>query len=132
MKIRQWSVLRANLDPVIGSEQGKSRPVLIISEDEINNLLNIVNVIPITSRKAGRIVYPNEVLIPANNFGLQNESIILCHQIRTIDKQRLSKEYGQINDLEKQPKLLKRCVSNLGLTSPLSPPESKKCYLAFV
>jgi mRNA interferase MazF len=90
MKIKRWSIYRADLDPVIGSEQGKTRPVLVISDNGINDLLNIVNVIPITSRKLGRNIYPNEVLIPANNFGLKNESILLCHQIRTLDKQRLS------------------------------------------
>ncbi len=89
MIAKKQSIYRANLDPVIGSEQGKSRPVLVISEDKINELLNTVNVIPITTRKTGRKVYPNESLIPANNFGLANESIILCHQIRTIDKQRI-------------------------------------------
>jgi mRNA interferase MazF len=67
MNIRKWSIYRADLNPVIGSEQGKTRPVLVISEDEINNLLNIVNVLPITSRKPGRNIYPNEVLLPANN-----------------------------------------------------------------
>lgn len=60
MEFRKWSIWRANLDPVIGSEQGKTRPVLIISEKDINELLNIVNIIPITSLKAGRNVYPNE------------------------------------------------------------------------
>ena len=64
MKLKKWSIWRANLDPVTGSEQGKSRPVLIISEDDINELLNIVNIIPITSRKHDRIVYPNETLLP--------------------------------------------------------------------
>ena len=98
MIIRKWSIQRANLDPVIGSEQGKSRPVLVISEDSINQLLNTVNVIPITSRKPGRKVYPNETFIAANIFGLEKESILLCHQIRTLDKQRLSIEYGQIAD----------------------------------
>jgi mRNA interferase MazF len=92
MEINRWSIYRADLDPVIGSEQGKSRPVLIISENEINDLLNIVNVIPITSRKPGRIVYPNEVMIPSFHYGLKNESIILCHQIRTLDKRRLTIE----------------------------------------
>jgi mRNA interferase MazF len=86
MIIKKWSIYRANLDPVIGSEQGKSRPVLIISEDVVNNLLNVINVIPITSRKTGRKIYPNEVEIPAHNYGLSNESILLCHQIRTLDK----------------------------------------------
>lgn len=42
MKFKKWSIWSANLDPVIGSEQGKSRPVLIIREDDINELLNIV------------------------------------------------------------------------------------------
>jgi mRNA interferase MazF len=86
MKLKKWNIWRANLDPVVGSEQGKSRPVLIISEDDINELLNIVNIIPITSRKQNRIVYPNEALLPEGKFGLEKESIALCHQIRTIDK----------------------------------------------
>lgn len=46
MNFRKWYIYRANLDPVVGSEQGKSRPVLVISEDDINALLNIVNIIP--------------------------------------------------------------------------------------
>jgi len=54
MTVKKWSIVKANLDPVIGSEQGKTRPVLIISEDEINNLLNIANVLPITTRKPNR------------------------------------------------------------------------------
>lgn len=111
----KWSIYRANLDPVIGSEQGKSRPVLVISEDEINNLLNTVNVFPITSRKPGRQVYPNEVLIPVNNFGLDKESIILCHQIRTLDKQRLSIEYGQVRDNQKQNEILEALCFQLGI-----------------
>ena len=54
----QWNIFLANLDPVIGSEQGKTRPVLVISEERINQLLPVVNVLPITSRKAGRTIYP--------------------------------------------------------------------------
>ena len=115
MKVKRWSIYRANLDPVIGSEQGKSRPVLVISDDEINNLLNIVNVIPITTRKQQRQVYPNEVLIPANSFGLSNESIVLCHQIRTIDKQRLSMMYGVIIDTKKQVEIIEALCFQLGI-----------------
>ena len=55
MNVNRWSIYKANLDPVIGSEHGKSRPVLVISEDEINNLLNIVNVIPILRAKLKEI-----------------------------------------------------------------------------
>ena len=113
--MKKWSIYRANLDPVIGSEQGKSRPLLVISEDEINELLNIVNVLPLTSRKAGRTIYPNEALIPANNFGIQQESVILCHQIRTIDKKRLSLLYGQVSDATKQAEILDALCFQLGI-----------------
>lgn len=120
MTIKRWSVYRANLDPVVGSEQGKSRPVLVISEDDINNLLNIVNVIPITTRKPGRAIYPNEALISANNFGLSNESIILCHQIRTLDKQRLTLLYGEIGDPKKQEEIMNALCFQLGIERSVS------------
>lgn len=108
-------LFRANLDPVVGSEQGKSRPVLIISDNEINKLLNTVNVIPVTSRKPGRNIYPNEVLINDDTLGLPNESIILCHQIRTIDKQRLSHKYGQILVSEKQEEVIEALCFQLAV-----------------
>jgi mRNA interferase MazF len=115
MTVKRWNIYRANLDPVVGSEQGKSRPLIIISEDEINNLLNTVNIIPITSRKDGRIIYPNEVLIPANNFGLTNESIALCHQIRTIDKKRMAQEYGHISDTNIQIDIIEAICFQVGI-----------------
>lgn len=77
MKLKRWSIWRADLDPVVGSEQGKSRPVLIISEDNINELLSIINILPIRTRKPGRYIYPNESLLPAGKYGLKNDSIIL-------------------------------------------------------
>jgi len=67
MSFKKWGIYRANLEPVIGSEQGKSRPVIIISEDEINSLLNVVNVLPVTTKKAGKKIYPNEALLESNN-----------------------------------------------------------------
>lgn len=115
MIVKKWSIYRANLDPIIGSEQGKTRPVIIISEDSINNILNIVNVIPITSRKPGRKIYPNEVLLPANAYGLSNESIILCQQIRTLDKTRLSHWYGEITAKHKQSEIIGALCFQLGI-----------------
>ena len=115
MKFKKWSIWRANLDPVIGSEQGKSRPVLIISEDDINELLNSINVIPLTSRKPGRIVYPNETSLSGGKYGLEKESIALCHQIRTIDKSRLSKEYGEIVDRNIQVEIIDAISFQLGI-----------------
>ena len=115
MNVTKWSVIRASLDPVIGSEQGKTRPVLIISEDAINELLSIVNVLPITSRKQNRKIYPNEVLMEAGKYGLENESIILCHQIRTLDKKRLVSKYGEVNDLSKREEIIEALCFQLGI-----------------
>ena len=101
MNFDKWSIYKANLDPIVGSEQGISRPVLLISENEINDLINTVNALPITSRKINRRIYPNEALIEKGNFWLTDESIILSHQIRTLDKSRLTYKYGDINDCRK-------------------------------
>ena len=115
MSIQKWHIYRANLDPVIGSEQGKTRPVLVISEDAVNSLLNIVNVLPLTTQKPGRRIYPNEALFEAGKFGQPNASIVLCHQIRTLDKRRLSHEYGIISDFAKQEEILDAPCFQLGI-----------------
>ena len=98
MNVERWSVWLANLEPVIGSEQGKTRPVLVISPTRLNNVLPVINVLPLTSRKAGRRIYPNEALLPQGTGNLPNESLVLCYQIRTLDKQRLQREFGVVND----------------------------------
>ena len=102
MNIRRWEIYRAALDPVVGAEQGKTRPVLVISNDRLNDLLPVVNVLPLTSRKPGRRVYPNEALLPAGAGGLPNESIVLTYQIRALDKKRLSARYGEIRNAQVQ------------------------------
>jgi mRNA interferase MazF len=109
------SVYFANLDLVVGSEQGKTRPVIVISEDAINQVLPIVNVIPISSRKSGRKVHSNEVLLPSGTGGLEVESIALCFQIRTLDKSRLTREIGRIDDLKLQESILNALRLQLGL-----------------
>lgn len=106
MNVSRWEIRLANLDPVIGSEQGKTRPVLIISATALNQILPVVNVLPITSRKPNRRIYPNEALIPAGTAGLISESIVLCYQIRTLDKQRLTKTFGTITDAKLQNEIL--------------------------
>ncbi len=98
----QWNVFIANLDPVVGSEQGRTRPVLVISEKQIYKILSVVNVLPITSRKVERKIHPNESLIPKGEGGLIQESIVLCYQIRTLDKKRLIKKPGKIDSLERK------------------------------
>ena len=95
----QWHVFLASLDPTTGSEQAGRRYVLIISRERINQLLPVVNAIPFTSRKSSsRVIYPNEVLLPARMAGLTVDSIALCYQIRTLDKSRLEQELGELVD----------------------------------
>lgn len=98
MNVERWSVWLANLDPIVGSEQGKTKPVLIFSQSALNRNLPVVNVLPITTRKPNRRIYPNEAFIKSNRAGLVNDSIVLCFQIRTLDKQRLTKHLGDLKD----------------------------------
>src|SRR5438552_12274837 len=96
MIYERWGVWLANLDPVVGSEQGRTRPVLVLSDPGLNQILPVINVLPMTSHRRNRRVYPNEALIPAGTAGLNVESIVLCYQIRALDKQRLIKRLGAL------------------------------------
>lgn len=111
----KWSVWLASLDPVVGSEQGKTRPVVVVSEEAVNELLPVLNVLPITSRKPGRRVYPNEALLPAGNFGLTNESIAMAYQIRTLDKRRLLKRLGLVDRQTMQKEIFDAIRFQLGI-----------------
>lgn len=92
----QWQIFLATLDPTVGSEQAGRRPVLVVSREPINEILPVVNVVPLTSRKSpDRVIYPNEVLIPAGE-GVIVELIALCYQIRTLDKRRLTQHLGSL------------------------------------
>jgi mRNA interferase MazF len=103
----QWHVFLAVLDPTRGSEQAGRRPVLVISRERINQLLPVVNVIPLTSRKSDRrTIYPNEVLLVEGTAGLQVDSIALCYQIRTLDKSRLERDLGTLEDRDLQQAIL--------------------------
>ena len=96
----QWHIFLASLEPVCGSEQSGHRPVLVVSREQLNQMLPVVNIVPLTSRKSmARVIYPNEVLIPKASGNLSLESIALCYQIRTLDKRRLEKEIGEICDV---------------------------------
>lgn len=95
----QWRIFTAVLDPVRGSEQAGQRPVLVVSRENINQILPVVNIVPLTSLKSpDRRIYPNEVLLPAGTGGIAVDSLVLCYQIRTLDKSRLIVEIGAIAD----------------------------------
>ena len=111
----RWHIFLASLDPVVGSEQGRTRPVLVISDEEMNQILPVVNVLPLTARKQGRRVYPNEVLLPTGTAGLEQESIVLCYQIRTLDKMRLQRCVGAIEDVSVQAGICDALCFQLGV-----------------
>lgn len=111
----RWHIFLADLNPVIGSEQGNTRPVLVISEEEINKILPVVNVLPITSKKPKRKIYPNEVLISQGTGGLILDSIVLCYQIRTLDKKRLIKDMGRIDKPDLQECIIDSLSFQLGM-----------------
>jgi mRNA interferase MazF len=94
----QWWVFWAYLDPVVGSEQAGTRPVLVVSNEIMNEALPVVTVLPLTSHKPGRRIYSTEVLLPAKVAGQPMDSIAMAHQIRTISKERLQTGYGQLED----------------------------------
>ncbi len=93
--MKRGEIYFANMNPTIGKELNKTRPVLIISND-INNLYSeLVTIVPITSQTEK--IYPYEVLINKDESGLNKNSKIKCNQIRTIDKLRLTKKAGTIS-----------------------------------
>ena len=98
-EILQWSVWLVELGPVIGSEQAGRRPVVIISRESANLLLPVVTAIPLTSRKPGRKIYPNEALIPEGVGNISRESVAMGHQLRTISRRRLARRIGRLDDL---------------------------------
>jgi mRNA interferase MazF len=92
----QWTVVEAVLDPTQGSEQRGVRPVLVVSNEQFNQAINNVTVLPLTSTK--RRLYPSEVFLPQGAAGQALDSIVMAHQIRTISKQRLRRTVGHLND----------------------------------
>lgn len=89
------SVWRVRLDPVEGSEQGGTRPVVIISSDLLNAPLPVVTVAVITTRKTER-VFATEVLVEPPEGGLTHRSKILLYQTRTISKTRMGERLGAL------------------------------------
>ncbi len=95
---KRGEVYFVSLDPIIGAEIGKIRPALVISNNVNNQYADTVTVLPITSKIIK--VYPFEVLIKKGKYGLTKDSKVKCSQIRTIDKKRLIKHVGTLEDIE--------------------------------
>jgi len=88
-------IFDVHLNPVVGSEVGKIRPVLIISNDMNNRYAATITILPLTSSPAKK-VYPFEVGIPKGTAGLLQDSRIKANQIRTVDKKRILHHRGTL------------------------------------
>lgn len=98
--IKRGQVWIADLNPGFGIEIRKKRPVLIISNDQINKLLPTIIVVPVSSQVFP--LGPEKVLLPKNSAGLDKDSVVLAPTIKSIDKVRLVNKIGKL----KQDKLL--------------------------
>ena len=97
MVIKRGDMFYADLSPVIGSEQGGIRPVLIIQNDTGNKYSPTVIAAAITSQ-TGKNKLPTHIEIGSRENGLKADSVVLTEQIRTIDKSRLKEKIGHIDD----------------------------------
>jgi mRNA interferase MazF len=96
-KMKRGEIYFANLDPTVGSEIKKKRPVLIVSNNANNKVATIITVVPLTSNT--KKVFPFEVVLEPKDSGLSKSSKAQCNQIRTISKVRIEgRKAGIAND----------------------------------
>ncbi len=97
LNIRRGDIYYADLSPVVGSEQGGIRPVLIVQNDVGNKYSPTVIAAAITSR-TDKSKLPTHIDVFADKFGLEKNSVILLEQIRTLDKKRLREKMGHLDE----------------------------------
>ena len=94
--VKRGDIFYADLSPVVGSEQGGVRPVLIVQNDTGNRHSPTVIAAAITSQ-TGKAKLPTHIELAARQFGLPKDSVILLEQIRTLDKKRLREHMGRVD-----------------------------------
>jgi mRNA interferase MazF len=105
MNIKRGEIYLAALDPVVGKEISKTRPVVIVSNDKNNEFSGTVTILPVTSKNLKRI-YPFEVFLSKGSGNLPKDSKVKADQIRTLDKRRIIRVIGklrkdEIDEIEK-------------------------------
>ena len=96
--VKRGDIFYADLSPVVGSEQGGTRPVLIVQNDTGNKHSPTVIAAAITSQ-TGKARLPTHINITGASAGLSKDSVVLLEQIRTIDKRRLREHMGRLDDV---------------------------------
>jgi mRNA interferase MazF len=95
--IRRGDIFYANLNPVLGSEQGGQRPVLIIQND-VGNMYSPTTIVAAITSRIKRAKLPTHIELCASRFHLEKDSVILLEQVRTVDKQRLMEKITQLDE----------------------------------
>ncbi len=114
MIVKRGDIFYADLSPVLGSEQGGVRPVLVVQNDIGNKFSPTVIIAAITSQ-INKAKLPTHLEITAEDYGLSKDSVILLEQIRTIDKKRLRERIGRLDD-EQMGKVSEALSISLGMT----------------
>ncbi len=96
MKITRGEIWLADLNPIRGSEQAGIRPVLILQNNAMDRFTSTVLAIPLTTNLR-RAALPSCVRTAQGEGGLRSDSVILCHQLRVLDKTRLQRKLGSVN-----------------------------------
>lgn len=97
MMVKRGDIFYADLSPVIGSEQGGVRPVLVVQNDIGNKYSPTIIIAAITSQ-INKAKLPTHIEINAPDYGLPKDSVVLLEQIRTIDKKRLREKIGHFDE----------------------------------
>src|SRR5271157_1854247 len=97
LPVLRGDVFKADLDPHEGSEQGGTRPVVVVSRDAINKFSPIVVIAPIMDAANKKKSYPSHVRVAAGVAGLTIDSIVVCEQVRAISKGRLRTPLGKLD-----------------------------------
>lgn len=98
--INKWEIYYCDLNPTIGSEQRGVRPVLVVSNNAVNHNLPVSTVLPISSIKEGKLIYPTEILLNTDLTKLPQKSVAMVQQIRTVSHKRLVQKLSTIEDEE--------------------------------
>ena len=115
MDIFRGDIYYADLSPVVGSEQGGVRPVLVIQNNVGNKFSPTVIIAAITSQLS-KAKLPTHIELNKDEFNLNKDSVVLLEQIRTLDKRRLKEKISSINEIKMQQIEIAMMIS-LGITS---------------
>ncbi len=97
MRFLRGHVYIADLEPVRGSEQGRTRPIVVLSNDAIHATSPVITIAPLTSASNVPRLFPTDVFVAAPEAGLSVDSVVMLSQIRTIAKIRITKELGELS-----------------------------------